>query len=363
MLDYVEAIEPYHRYSTINGLWWQLATWLPQRSYQFPPRFYREDLTLRLERRSGARYDLTLPYLRPDRITWTGAGARRYPGFRHEFSTQTFDFYRSEDGIPVVILAWHGFREHLVADVDRLIEFAGEQDLLDHAVLWDGTRSRGGSKGAYALQRLSPMPFKTTFGNLKISDITSDFIARKRAEFEQGRTLDSGVGETVDDGTWLMAWLEDDVTKAVAEGQAYSNDVPFKLAHLPKFSDGVLQPAARHFTGPFVGLLGPYGGSHLDQFAAMVIDNRLGHMIGMPAGGYSNTWEWEEDLRFPISGEPIVRYMWSIDHTIRPNGEIVEGNPAAVDESVPLTRDNFETYYPDLVARALRAIEAARGGH
>ncbi len=92
----------------------------------------------------------------------------------------------------------------------------------------------------------------------------------------------------------------------------------------------------------------------------MVIDNELGHVIGMPAGGYSNTWEWEEVLRFPTSGEPVVRYMWSIGHTIRPNGQVLEGNPADVDELVPITRDNFLTYYPDLIARALRRIEALR---
>ncbi len=73
----------------------------------------------------------------------------------------------------------------------------------------------------------------------------------------------------------------------------------------------------------------------------------------MPAGGYSNTWEWEETLLFPISKKPVVGYMWSVGHTIRPNGEVLEGNPADVDEYIPLTRDNFLNYYPLLVSRAL----------
>ena len=100
------------------------------------------------------------------------------------------------------------------------------------------------------------------------------------------------------------------------------------------------------------------GGASLkaDSFAAIVADNDLAYFIGMPAGGYSNTWEWEETLIFPISKKPVVGYMWSIGHTIRPNGEVLEGNPAAVDEYVPQTRDNYRDYYPLLVSMALEHL-------
>ena len=54
--------------------------------------------------------------------------------------------------------------------------------------------------------------------------------------------------------------------------------------------------------------------------------------------------------------EPVVAYMWSIGHTIRPNGEVLEGNPADVDESVPQTRENFRDYYPLLLSRALEHL-------
>lgn len=354
--EYLEAVEPYHRYSTINGLWWQLATWLPQKSYQFPPDLYRQNLALELEREDGQRYSVTLPYLAPDTIDWHGHGARHYPGFHLEIETSTFDLYLHDEGSPVLLLSWHGFREGLVTDVDRLMEYARDNGLLGHAIIWDGTRSRGGSKGPYAVQRLSPRPFKTTFGNLRISDVTQPFIEEKREQYEAQQILDSGVTETIDDGTWLMEWLEADVSEAMHAGEEYSNNVPFKLAHAPKTSDGVLQPADVHFTGPMVCLLGPYGGSHLDQFAAIVADNDLAHIIGMPAGGYSNTWEWQETLVFPISGQPVVGFMWSIGHTIRPNGEILEGNPAAVDEYLPVTRENYLDYYPTLISRALELL-------
>jgi hypothetical protein len=358
--DYLAAMEPYIRYSTTNGLWWKFAEALPTNTYRFPQHLYRKQLTARLERRNGEQYDLTLPYLKAGEVKWTGFwkshGDHRYSGFSLVFSTQTYDLYRPDNGKKVLLLDWYGFRENLVRDMDRLVDYASKNRLLDHAVIWDGTRSRGGSKGAYAIQRLSPKPFKTTFGNVRLSDITEAFVKQKREAYEQRSITDSGVAETIDDGGWLIDWLENDVLPGLQAGQDYSNNVPFKLAHLPKYSDGILKPAAVHFRGPLVCFLGPHGGSHLDQFAAIVVDNRLAHTIGMPAGGYSNTWEWEETLVFPISKRPVVVYMWSMGHTIRPNGEILEGNPAQVDEYVPLTKDNYQDYYGLLLSRAFKHL-------
>jgi hypothetical protein len=73
----------------------------------------------------------------------------------------------------------------------------------------------------------------------------------------------------------------------------------------------------------------------------------------MPPGGYSNTWEWEEILELPGTDRPLVGFMYSIGHSIRPNGGILEGNPAAVDEWIPLTAENVESYYPLLLERVL----------
>lgn len=356
--EYVAAVEPYHRYATANGLWWQLAADLPRRSAQFPPWIYQPDLTLELERPDGERYRITVPYLPPDRIVWEGHGEPRYPDFNPVFATETYELYRAAEGRPVLLLQWHGFGDALVADVERLVAFADENGLLDYAIIFDGTRSRGGSLGAYAIQRLSPRSFRTTFGNLRISDITRGFIRNQRIAHDEALASGASVPAGLDDGGWLMDWLENDVARAIDEGRDYTDDVPFKLAHAPKDSDGVLRPAPLHFRGPLVVFLGPFGGSHLDQFASIVADNDLGHIIGMPAAGYSNTWEWEETLVFQATGQPVVRFMWSIGHTIRPNGEVLEGNPAAVDEYLPVTRDNYPDYYATLVQRALDWLAA-----
>ncbi len=267
----------------------------------------------------------------------------------------TYTLLRSETGSPVVLLQWNGFQDSLRADVDRLMAYAVEHDLLDAAVIVDATRSRGGSGGAYALRRLSPHPFRTTFGNLRISDASIAF-ARDRINRLRDRREFPAVPGDGDDGGWLLAWFEEDFLAAVERGDDYTAPVPFKLAHLPKDSDGIVQPAEVHFRGPLTVWLSPYGGSHLDQFASMVADNGIGRTVGMPAGGYSNTWEWEEVLRLPDSERPLVSFMWSIGHTLRPNGEILEGNPAPVDEYVPVTRDNHAGYHALLLRRTLEGI-------
>ncbi len=361
--DYIEEKRPYHRHSSELGIWWQFAAWIPQKSYQFPPRFYSDNFSCTLERPNGKLYTLSLPYLDQAVIEWAGHGARSFADFELVFSTPTFDFYRSAAGKPVILLDWHRFHSNLVADIDRLMDYAIEHQLLDHAIIWDATRSGGGGRGVYAIQRLSPKPFKTTFGNLRISDITTAFIDKMRKRYSNRQLRDNSAGEaadareTLNDGSWLMDWLENDVTQAIHAGQRYTNDVPFKLAHLPKYADGWVNPARVHFRGQMVCLLSPYGGSHLSQFASIVVDNGLAPVLGMPDGGYSNTWEWEEVLVFPLSKKPIVSYMWNIGHTLRPNGEILEGNPVVVDEYIPVTSDNYPDYHQNLIEKALEILD------
>ncbi|MHC5040102.1 MAG: hypothetical protein ACYTHM_22570, partial [Planctomycetota bacterium] len=211
--------------------------------------------------------------------------------------------------------------------------------------------------GAYAIQRFTAKPFRTTFGNVRISDITEAFVRKRREKKDAMGTIeDGGITETMDDGVWQLDWLENDVMEAVRAGRAFSDNVPFKLAHLPKDADGILHPAEVHFRGPMVCLLGPHGGSHLDQFAAIIVDNGLARTLGMPAGGYSKTWIWDEVLRFPKSGKPVVEFRWCIGQTLRPNGEVLEGNPAMVEEWIPVTRENYLRHYDILLSRALELL-------
>ncbi len=350
---FAQEIEPYIRYSTRAAFWWELAEMASMRHFSIPPRFYRLKITYVLERKDGSRYNLKLPYLDPDSIKWTQPDRPRYKGFRLLQERDSFDFYRHRSQA-VILLDWHGFGSRLLEDIDWLAAHALQEGLLSHGVILDATRSGGGTRGAYALQRLSPKPFKTTFGNLRLSGITPQFVAERLQLHRSQQELEVEAHPSLDDGSRLAEWLENDVMREYREGRDYSGNVPFKLIHASKDSDGVLQPAETHFQGPLVCLFSPHGGSHLDQFAAIIADNKLGYSIGMATAGYSNTWEWQEILVFPSSRQEVVRYMWSIGQTIRPNGEVLEGNPAQVDEFVAQTRENYLVYRDLLVQRALK---------
>ncbi|MYB06265.1 MAG: hypothetical protein F4Y07_03975 [Gemmatimonadetes bacterium] len=356
-----DSATAFMRHSTRAALRWKLAEAMTLATAAFPPHLRSDSLRLVLEAADGRERRSILPFADDATLSWSGAGEPSYPSLSLALRTGTYDLLTPDDGRQFLVLIWRGFRESMVADVDRLIAFASERGLLDHALVMDVTRSRGGSLGAYAMQRLQPRPFRTTFGNLRISDVTLPFIEDKRDDFAARDINDGGVPETIDDGNWLMEWLEDDVMSALERGDAYSNNVPFKLAHAPRDSDGILEPAAVHFRGPFGVISGPSGGSHLDQFVSIVVDNGLGPVVGMPPGGYSNTWEWEEVLTFPGTGQPVVGFMWSIGHTIRPNGEIAEGNPADVDEWIPLAPENVTAYYEDMLARVLELMGVGAG--
>ena len=60
---------------------------------------------------------------------------------------------------------------------------------------------------------------------------------------------------------------------------------------------------------------------------------------------------------FPLGKKPIVGYMWNIGHTLRPKGEILEGNPVKIDEYIPVTRDNYLGYHQNLLERALESLD------
>ena len=335
-----EAAMPYIRHSSLGGFRWKLAEAMPLNTALFPPEFGGEYLALELENAEGSVFSSTLPYVAEEGLEWTGWAEPAYPGFALQWSTPTYDLYLPDDGRKVILLQWHRFSATLIEDLDRLTDIGEAEGLLDRAVIFDATRSGGGSLGPYAVQRIQPRPFKTTFGTLQISDVIEPFVRER----------------LVDDGTWLMGWLENDVLEALARGDEVTAPVPFKLAHAPKDSDGILQPTPAHFRGPLVVFSGPNGGSHLDQFMSIVADNELGPILGMPPGGYSNTWEWEQVLTYPGTEQPVVGFMWSIGHTIRPNGEILEGNPAAVTHPIPLTAENAGEYYDLLLAEAFRYL-------
>ena len=357
MAEYMDEFTPWIRHSTLHGLYWRMAGWMPKQIPTTPPRLYSSRLDLTLEDSSGQQYDVSLPY---NYGCYSLSSRHSTAGFVEVMQRENFNVWLDRSR-QVVLLQWLDFEYSLIQDIVDLMEYAEREQILDYDMIIDVSRSSGGSRGAFAMQRLVDEPFRVTFGNVRLSD-----LGKERVEREANRQLDTSAPSIFGlnlSRSWLIDWARTDAMEAIRRGDEYTPLVPFKLAHLPKDSDGILQPAPVHFSGEVVIINArTWGGSHLDQFTAMLVDNDLATFIGMPTGGYSNTWEGTETLRLPETGRPLARFMWSIGHTIRPNGEVLEGNPAQPDHYIPLTRDNFQVYHQMLFDTALAALDSANLG-
>ena len=350
--QYVEEFTPWIRHSTLHGLYWHMAHQFPRKVPNVPPGLYSERLSLTLERPTGERYDVALPYRDGCRSLWFVGS---YPGFAQVMNRENFNVLIDRNR-RIMLLQWRRFdTDELIKDIPALLEYAEREQILDYAMIIDVSLSSGGSGGAYAIQRLVDQPFRPTFGNVRLSDLGKARIQRY-VNREPVADAPDIFGLNLS-RSWLYEWARTDATEAIRRGDEYTPPVPFKLAHLPRESDGILQPAPVHFSGP-VAIIngGVWGGSHLDQFVAMLVDNDLAVFVGMPTGGFSNTWEGDEVLRFPFTGRPVVSFQWSIGHTIRPNGEILEGNPVQPDIYIPLTRQNFQEYHQTLLETAITSL-------
>ena len=349
--EYVEEFTSWIRHSSLPGLYWHLARELPMLVPGIPLNLYSETLNLRLENAAGEQYDVSLAY--GDAATHTVGPDPEYPDFEMVLERENFRVHVNEDE-RIVLLQWLDFEFSLIQDVLDLMELAERDELLDHDLIIDVRGSSGGSHGAYAIQRLADRAFRTTFGNVRLSDAGEALIERfQNLEIDESAPDIFGLNLS---RSWLRDWARTDAAEAILRGDDYTPPTPFKLAHLPRDSGGILQPAPVHFRGRRAIIAGPHGGSHLDQFVSMFADNNLAPVVGMPAGGYSNTWEHEEVLTFPGTDRPVAEFMWNIGHTLRPNTEILEGNPVVPDVYWPLTRTNFRTYDRELVQLAMDAI-------
>ena len=352
MAEYMDEFTPWIRHSSLPGLYWLMAYELPKQVSTVPQSLYSERLNLTLERPSGQRYNVSLLYHDGcDYFTPFSSTSGFVEVMRRENFNVLLDRNRQ-----IVLLQWLDFEYSLIQDIVDLMEYAEREQLLDYDMIIDVTFSGGGSYGAYAIQRLVDRPFRVTFGNVRLSDVGKRLIDIFAAREPDTNTPDIfGLNLS---GSWLIDWARTDVMEAIRRGDEYTPAVPFKLAHLPKDSDGILQPAPVHFRGEVAIMNGRVrGGSHLDQFVAMFVDNDLASFVGVPTGGYSNTWEGDEVLHFPDTGLPVADFQWSIGHTIRPNGEVLEGNPAQPDIYIPLTRHNYQGYHQMLLGTVIAAFD------
>ncbi|MEL7147043.1 MAG: hypothetical protein AAFO69_11790, partial [Bacteroidota bacterium] len=330
---YIAKLQPFMIHSTENNLRWKLARYLTLRYDLFDESLYNGDtIRYQLQKSDGTRYTAAVGYASPGAIKWQGNGKPDFKGFSKVMQRQNFNLYVSDNKPTVLLIDWRDLEWQLGRDLRALMRYTRKHDLLGHDVIFYAPFSSGGRGSPKVVRRLTGKAFKTTFGNLRVSDLTNRFAANRKGKIKK--------------------WVD----KAVSEGSDYTSNEPFKLRYFKAGSTGIMKPAKKHFSGKVVGVFSSLGGSNLDQMAAMIIDNQLMPTIGYPTGGFSNTWELHEVIRCPDSGEKLVRYYWTVGHTIRPNGEVLEGNPAIPGELIPLTRQNYPQYWEKLIDRALQIL-------
>jgi hypothetical protein len=354
---YVARVEPYAWYSTPTFFWYHLPDDLVRHLGHLPDTFYAPTLSLSFLGQDGHTQDVTLEYRAPAAWNWPPLDKDPYTHWQQAQRCASYTLYR-DNPAGLIALVWHGFGTTLVRDVDQIMDYCQAERLLDCGMIFDATRCRGGDFGGYLLQRLSDKPVRINWGDLRLSDITEALIATIIAEDKAALATGTLSPDETAATAWRKDWLENDVRHALAAGAGNTAAVPFKCAHQPKTGDGVMQPAAVHFSGPMVCLTMPFAGSHIDQLVAQISDNAMAFHIGMPLGGFSKTWIHEETLRFPRTGQPIARFMWSCGNAIRPNGEVLESNPAMPDRLHPVSRSNHFAHHAELVALARAHLSA-----
>lgn len=351
--DYVRQIEPYHCHSTPAFFWYHLPAHLVRRGSELPDRLHRDRLTLGFATDRG-EVPWTLDFVDPETVTLP-AHDPRYAGWPVAMDRPSFRLLLHPER-RVVALDWRGFGRTLVPDTDALMALCQARGLLNHGVIFDATRSRGGNYGGYLLQRLASRPFRINFGDLRLSDaissVLADVLAEDAADLAKGDRTPAQIAAM----GWRRDWLQGDVTRALIEGGADTTvPVPFKCAHQPSVGDGIIHPETPHFRGPVACLTMPFAGSHIDQFVAQLHDNNLCHQIGLPLGGYSKTWVGTEVIRLP-DGRPLARFGWSCGNTLRPNGEVLESNPAVPHTILAPSRSNHREHHALLVKVALEVL-------
>ena len=338
--EHMALAAPYLPHSTPEALWWAYAEELGN------PRRLPSDLRgaiahFRFKGRGRPSVEVQQAWGLGQRERWDAWNRRQLTGYIVDLERPSFRLYRPKrEERRTLYLEWRRFRwGELERDVPALIAHAQERGWLEWDLILDITETATGSDAWYVLRHLTPKPFRVTSDDLRISDASLALAAQSAGATHAP----------------LARWMREEVPRASEDGLEYAPPIPFR-ARPPLDEDGLLQPAKVHFSGRLVALFGPrsYGAS--DRLAAMIVDNELGHSIGMAMGGASHSWSWAEPLILPGSGRRLLEFSWSLGRTLRPNGEALEGNPAVPAQLVPLTADNYNGYRGVLVRRALRLL-------
>ena len=211
--EYVEEFTSWIRHSSLPGLYWHMARELPLLVPGVPLDRYSETLNLTLENAAGEQYDVSLAY--GDAATHTVGPDPQYPDFEMVLERENFRVHVNGNE-QIVLLQWLDFEFSLIQDVLDLMELAERDELLDFDLIIDVRGSSGGSFGAYAIQRLVSQPFRTTFGNVRLSDAGEELIERfQNLEIDESAPDIFGLNLS---RSWLRDWARTDAAEAILRG-------------------------------------------------------------------------------------------------------------------------------------------------
>ena len=328
--------QDYFTHSTLRNMDWEIAESLGRHFSFYPENLYPDNAQVEMSFRKPDNNEYTVTLSWADNYSFTDVDEYSIPSrYRIVLNTSVtgtnsgnFELYRNGN---TLLLNWLDLEDGLTADLAAIHQYMVTNNLLDANIIFFAPFSSGGSGSQEILSILTPYPYKTTFGNVKHSDI-SDNLARQRS-----------------------SRVEDWILRTFDTGAEFTTNEPFKLQYGDEFTDGVFHTItneSQRFSGNVVAIFSSMGGSNLDQMSAMMIQNGVAYSIGNPTGGYSNTWEWDETLRYESNNQSVIEYIWNIGHTLRPDGQVLEGNPVDVDEMISMSSTNFNNYFDDLITRA-----------
>jgi hypothetical protein len=177
----------------VNGFRFKFAQALNEKTAILPESFYGDDFQVSLLSPKNGTYTVRVPYVRASRIEWQGHGARKYDGFELLREFGIFDLYRHSGGKDVLLLSWRRFGGSLVADMDALMVYAEAEDLLDHDLVWDWTRSRG----AAADSARTLFNDSRRRSSKRLSEICGSATRRCRSSSESASRSRPGISQTV----------------------------------------------------------------------------------------------------------------------------------------------------------------------
>ena len=347
--EVLEEYRPHLRFATEHGLWKAFAGELSRQRELLDTGLYEKKVTLKLEvqdRRIPSK--IVLPYRSRQLNDWVRPVQQVRPGFETVLETGSFDVLKHASR-EVLLLLLHAFDTDLVDDVHELELFLTDEELWEHDFIVDATEARtGGTASPVPLLRvLAKEPFHPCSGQVRISDLVEEYsdVMRRR----EGRDSEA------------VRWIQEEVQAAADAGDEWSPATPWPPGVTQGDSEGLLRPAELHVQGNVVYLFSSEVDGVVDQLSALVIDGGLGWSIGTPTGGRGTDWRWSETLELPGTDKKIAAFMWSIARIVRPNGELLDGNPPTPHDPIAVTAESWAGWYTSVLERALAYLDGIDG--